>query len=518
VRFPRTSHRILAVAVLATSILATGAPRASAADRDRTGAFSPSPTRPEVIAGAVDGTAARDQPAPGRVSWRELAPSPAFGYDAIPRIGGHWPADPTGALGVAHVLAAVNSSYALYDLTGVAELGPNPLGSLFDVSDGTQVFDPKVVYDEYSGTFVLAFIGVNDRERRSSIFLVSIPDATAEDATTWCGARVVTDRTTGDGRQFADYPGLGYDAEHVVVTLNNYDFQGNAFNGASVLSFPKARLYDCSRSLTFATFTGAETQNPSGSPGFTIQPAVTVGPGKVLYLTTFDPGKRNVVVLWRLSERGGEQVLRNTDMRVPVVRISPYGTQRGGSLERADTWWDPGDLRLVSTFADLDAGAVYTAHVIGRNLRPDVGADYTEAAIRWYEIRPSPVLSASRVVRVGTVGTPQTDAGWPSLATDASGNLFVTYNRASALSDEYLSAWIAEIAPGETAATNLLLRAGTARVEAVDGPERWGDYTAMSRDPVDGRFVAAVNQIAVADAEGSTRDWQQTIDVVSHQP
>jgi hypothetical protein len=517
VRITRSSHRIVAGAALVVALVSMVTGPARASDRDRVGAFTPSPTRPETFP-APDGTAARAHPAPGRVTWRALTPSRAFGWDAIPRIGGHWPADPTGALGVGHVLTAVNSSYELFDLSGVPVVGPNPLGSLFGVANATEVFDPKVVYDEYDGTFVLAFLGVNDAERRSSIYLVAIPDATAEDATTWCGARVVTDRTVGDGRQFADYPGLGYDAGHVVVTLNNYDFDGASFTGASVLSFPKARLYDCSRKLTFTTFTGRETRNPSGTPGFTIQPAVTVGSGGVLYLTSFDPGEPNFVVLWRLSERRTGPALANTAMRVPVVRISPYGTQRGGSLARSDTWWDPGDLRLVSTFADLDASAVYTAHVIGRDLRPDVGRGYTEAAIRWYEIRTAPALRASRIARVGTIGTPQTDAGWPSLATDSFGNLFVTYNRASAVTDEFLSAWIAEVAPGEVAETNLLLREGTARVEAIDGPERWGDYTAMSRDPVDGRFVAAINQIAVADAGGTTRDWQQTVDVVSHQP
>ena len=83
---------------------------------------------------------------------------------------------------------------------------------------------------------------------------------------------------------------------------------------------------------------------------------------------------------------------------------------------------------------------------------------------------------------------------------------------------EYLSAWIAEIAPGSTDAEQAPLAVGSARMEAVAGPERWGNQTAMGRDPVDGNSVVVVSQVAVSDGEGPTRDWQQTFHVVSHTP
>ena len=44
-------------------------------------------------------------------------------------------------------------------------------------------------------------------------------------------------------------------------------------------------------------------------------------------------------------------------------------------------------------------------------------------------------------------------------------------------------------------ASTALLRAGTARMEAVPGPERWGDYNGLSRDPVSGDLVAVVDAL-----------------------
>ena len=518
-KLARRSMVFLSLAVVSLLVPAlpatSGSPGADV--RDRTFTFAP--TRPPDGGEGSERTHAprSNTLGDGRTTWQTRAPASTFGFDAIPRIGGNWPADPTGAMGVSWFFTAVNTSYALYDLAGTPVIGPNPLRSLFSLPTGTQVFDPKVVYDQYDDTFVLAFLAVNDARRRSWILFVTIPNSTANDPETWCGAILNGDRTAGDGRQFADYPGLGYSSDHVVVTANTFAFDGLGFEGAMALAFPKNRLYDCDRRLRFDTFLGGQTQNPDGSPAFGLQPATTIGPGRQVLMLSFQPGRRNSVVLWRLREVRNDLALTRTSIRVNNVGIAPFATQGDGSLESADTWWDPGDLRLINAFADLDRGRIYGAHVIERDLGPDTQTGgYVEAAIRWYEIRVAARLSASRLTRFGTIGEAETDAGWPTLGTDADGNLFVTYNRASAITGEFLSAWVAEVVPGATNASTALLRAGTARMEAVPGPERWGDYNGLSRDPVGGDMVAVFNQIAVADGAGATDDWQQVVYVVGH--
>jgi hypothetical protein len=460
----------------------------------------------------------------GRIVWRAegaagspkpAVPSQTIGFDAIPRIGGNWPADPTGALGDSVFVTAVNASLAVYDRTGATVLGPDPLRPLFPLPSGTIVFDPKVVYDQYRDGFVVAFLAVNDARERSWILVIAIPDATANDTGTWCGAQIEGDRTSGDGTQFADYPGLGYDREHVVVTTNQFDFGSDAFRGAQLISMPKSRLYDCQRKLTVETFAGEGTRNPDGSLAFTIQPATTMGSGNFLYLLSFQDGRPNFVVLWRLREVERGLSLQNTALEVGRVSIGPYGTQDGGSLRAPNTWWDPGDLRLTNAFADLPDAHVYGAHVVAGDLRPDlVTGGYEEAVIRWYEVRVEPKLRRSTVTRTGTIGASEVDVGWPAIGTDVDGNVFVTYSRASAPLDEFLSAWVARIAPGRTASVSLLLAGGSARMEAIPGPEHWGDYAAISRDPLDASLVALVGQYALSDGGGTTEDWQQTVHVV----
>jgi hypothetical protein len=455
----------------------------------------------------------------GRQTWTAASlPSSTFGFEAIPRIGSNWPGDPTGAVGDDWYFTAVNTSYALYDRSGTTAIGPDPLIGLFSLPNRTQVFDPKVVYDPYGHTFVMAFLAVNDALERSWILVVTIPNATASDPTTWCGSQIDSDRTKGDGAQWADYPGLGFDGDRITITSNQFDFSGSRFRSVQILSFAKSRLYDCTEQVRFATFTANDTLNPDGTLAFTIQPATTAGGTNpsAQYLLSFEDGTPNFVVVWKVKRTTKGVKLTRAAVKVAPAPIAPYGTQGNGSLRKANTWWDPGDLRFVNAFYDARLNRVYAAHVVADDLKRDsTTGGYLESAVRWYEVRPAANLKSSDVTRAGIIGTPETDAGWPVLATDAAGDLFVTYSRASQPRGEFLSAWVAEVVPGHTAATLLELDPGEARMEAVKGVERWGDYNAISRDPVTGSFMAIVNQYAKSDGAGITADWQQTVDIVN---
>jgi len=534
----RRSVSLLALLVVVGLVIVPGGTRAEVRARTRQRTSSPptayGPPVPVTVRGVVavretssprpatfgsDRTTwtSRTSPNPTSMPSSASLPSSTFGFDAIPRIGPSWPGDPTGAVGDDWFFTAVNTSYALYDPTGVASVGPDALGGLFRLPSGTQLFDPKVVYDPYDETFVMVYLGLNDRLERSWILVVTIPNATADDPATWCGSQIDADRTKGDGKQWAEYPGLGFDADRVTITSNQFDFAGSAFRSAQILSFPKPRLYDCTQEVTFATFTGNDTTDPDGSTAFTIQPATTAGGSnpRAQFLLSFEDGKPNFVVVWRIKRTTNGVRLARGAVKVARAPIAPYATQGKGSLTNEDTWWDPGDLRFVNAFYDADLNRVYSAHVVAKDLKPDpTTKGYLESAVRWYEVRPAANLKFSDVTRTGIVGTPETDAGWPVLATDATGDLFVTYSRASKPLGEFLSAWVAEIDPGSTVADLLELAPGEARMEAVKGVERWGDYNGISRDPVAGAYVAVVNQYAKSDGGVSTVDWQQTVDAV----
>jgi hypothetical protein len=102
------------------------------------------------------------------------------------------------------------------------------------------------------------------------------------------------------------------------------------------------------------------------------------------------------------------------------------------------------------------------------------------------------------------------------VATDTSGNLFIAYSRAGFQGGggEYLSAHVAEVAPGG-AVTDALLKSGEATYNFGPGPERWGDFNGIDRNPSNGAQVATIDQYAIDDGGGSlTQLWQQWVNLV----
>jgi hypothetical protein len=484
---------------------------------------SPSFRRP-----AADGSEAR------------FAPVQESGFHAIAGGGNIAPSDTTGAGGVTHVFTAVNIEFAVYPKVAATPLpAPTPplaagtLASLFPgLPGGTFVFDPKVVYDPTHGRFVLAFLAghgppFGPGPKRSWILVVTIPDATAADTSTWCRRRLRGDQVGKNGPQFADYPGLGFDRKRVYVTTNQFAFRGSEeFEYAQILALWKSSLYRCGKKVRSEVFAERETRDPTGEPSFTIQPAITEGgTGRTPeFLVSFQDrscgnfcGKR--LTVWRIKKRRGKGLTLARDaVGVGPTRVAPLGTQKDGSPTCApiDHCWDAGDLRLVTAFYDAATDRLYTSHAVRQDVAP--GDGYLESVVRWYEVDPSPIRR-SKVTRRGDLGASGRDGGWASVVTDAAGNLFVNYSRAGApAGGEYLSAVSATIPPGATApdAVSVLQPGEALYIADRARPQRWGDFTAANRDPTDPSEVWLVNQFAKADADGPpTPLWQQSVHRVS---
>jgi hypothetical protein len=454
------------------------------------------------------------------------APVEDVEFQGITGDGNIAPGDPTGAAGPNNVVTAVNVRYAVYDRTGAVLRSPAPLKSLVSLPSAARAFDPKVVYDHYRGRFVLVYLAGRGPSfgtsgtPRSWIVVASIPQATADDPSTYCVRRVNGDQVPGAGQVWADYPGVGFDKRRVYVSTNQFNHSNDGFRYAQIVVLPKGRLYDCNRTPRIEVFARGQTKDPEGTRAFTIQPAVSqtgVGADHSEYLVSFQDrlcGNTlcgNRVTLWRVV--GQPPKLRKRSIHVGRSELAPLGTQKGGSVSCVPIkdCWDTGDLRLINAFYDADRGLLYAAHAVFANIAND---PYIESVIRWYELDPRPWGSAHLVER-GRIGESQRDLGWPTVATDANGRLFVAFSRAGTPEPnaEYLSAWAAVVQPGSPGGDQVELAAGEETfIRSTDTFQRWGDYNAADRDPTDHSKVWMVNQYA-KDNGGppNTNVWQQVV-------
>jgi hypothetical protein len=444
-----------------------------------------------------------------------LAPSIVTGFDGMDDLDGFNPSDTTGALGDGFFVAAVNSSIEVFNLDGTTAVGRTTLSSLSG-NPAILHFDPKVVYDQYTDTFVIAWLGQDDAPRASEIYVLAIPAATATTTSTWCRTTFPGDQIAASPALWADYPTLGYNDARITISTNQFTFPSStaSFRYSQVVTIDKS-VYDCSLPVPTPTvFGGTKTRDRNRNQAFTIQPAQSVGssPGNQL-LISFQriSGRGDYLALWRIKPTAtGFALQKACCLKTGKVSTPPPGTQGGGNVNNSNFWWDAGDLRLVNAFYDADRDQLYAAHTVFKNFKPDsLTGGYPEAGVQWYEVDPASNLGGSVLARKGVIGSAEIDQGWPTVATDGNGTLFVTSNRASAPHHEFLSAWVATIPPGSTTDTQFLLRAGTARYNISSGVERWGDFTAINRDPVAPDNVATFNQYA-----SSATTWQQFISVV----
>jgi hypothetical protein len=255
-------------------------------------------------------------------------------------------------------------------------------------------------------------------------------------------------------------------------------------------------------------FGGSQTKAPDGSDAFTIVPTVSVGGSPaVQYMTSLDRnGSTGKLILWRLRVVDGVLKLARAQVGGGPMHYPRWGRQCPGNPSGLNDNWDTGDLRLTSAFWDADLGRVYTATARDGN----VGGGSTESVIRWWEVDPAFTLGNSEVSRSGTVGAAGRDLAWPSVATDGDGKLWINYARAG--TGECLAAYASVIQPGVSSSAPVLIQAGSGRYEWGPGLERWGDFTAISRDPVTPTQMATYGAYPFDDGGGTATElWQQVI-------
>jgi hypothetical protein len=437
-----------------------------------------------------------------------VVPTP---FDGVPDLVIVSPGDPTGALGVTHHLAAVNVHMAFYDRAGAELHTPRRLRALdTDLPKGVDDFDPKVFYDPYRQHFVLVFASASNTQ--SFLSVVVIPEGSEDVTADWCVLHMSGDQVSNNGRQLADYPMVGFTEDRVTLTTNQFDYTNAPFVGGfkyvQVVSFRKGQLYDCSVPVVpIKVFSRTQTKDPDGSRAFTIVPAISFGGAPTTqFMTSLDfNGSTGKLILWRLKVVKGVLQLTRVSLGGGPMAYPPWGRQCGNG-PGLNTKWDTGDLRLTSSFWDGGLRRLYTTTAIQGNF----GGGTPESVIRWWEVDPAATLSDSVVARRGLVGAAGRYAAWPSIATDGDGKVWVNYARAGA--PECLAAYAGVIQAGATGSASVPIQAGFGRYEYSPGLERWGDFTAISRDPVDQTAMAAYGAYPIDDGGGTqTEVWQQVI-------
>ena len=401
------------------------------------------------------------------------APTQSRNFDGI-RATGWLPPDCTLAAGPAHVLASVNSSLALYRKSGT-RVFQRTLTSWFanvPAVRGATIFDPKALYDQHSGRWVLLALAIN-RATSKSWYLLSVSKSSDPNGGWWNYALDATVDGRTQTNNWADFPGLGVDSRAIYITSNQFRFGGN-FAYTKIRVIPKARPY-AGQSVNWWDFTRMRDSNRDLS--FTIQPCHTYGGSFTEYLVNSRFGSGNYLTLWSIRfSAAGTPALFSRNVRTASYNLPPDARQRGGG-----TNLDTGDTRIYH--AVFRGGSIYTA----LTTRWNWGSGGNVSAIRWFEVSPGGTLRQQ-----GTYGARGRFYYYPAMAVDTNGNATMVFARSGRT--EFASARYtgrrASDAPNRLQGS-APLRMGLSNYVGLDGGgrNRWGDYNGIATDPVDGRTI-----------------------------
>ena len=386
------------------------------------------------------------------------------------------PPDTNGAVGATQFVQIVNVTYAVYSKrTGERVLGPSLIHTVWDkfggpCESGGDGGDPVVLYDQLAGRWFISQLqfNANFSSNQECIAVSTTSDATGS-----------YNRYEFDfGNQLPDYPKFGVWPDAYYSTQNMFQLAGATFSflGARACALDRTAMLAGKTATQICVQSGAASLLPSDVDGSALPPTGSpnflVGLADSTHLNLFrfhadfaNPANSTFAGPARIDVAPFRQVCPFAINRA-CIQEPPPG-------ERVDSLDDRVMFRLAyRNFGD------HESLVVNHTVK-NAGA---LAGVRWYEIRnpsTSPV-----VFQQGTVTDAETSFWMGSIAMDRAGDIALGFSAAGLrVFPSVLVAGRAATDPPGVMSGPLTLVNGTGVQQ--NSFNRWGDYSAMTVDPVD---------------------------------
>jgi hypothetical protein len=395
------------------------------------------------------------------------------------------PPDTTGAVGLTQYVQWVNTVFSVFDKSSgqmlLSPLTGNAIwfgfgGGCAARNDG----DPIVNYDKQANRWVLS------QFTSASPYLECVAVSATDDAT-----GVYYRYAFAMGPNFADYPHMGVWPDGYYYSFNMFGGNPLALVGGRVCAFDRNAMLTGSQAMqecfdSDALF-GAV---PSDWDGAAAPPL-----GSRNYFVTFGS---NLLNIWKLhadftnpanASLSGPIVLPVQSFTPACAEVEPRPIQNGDSEEAPGCVPQAGVAIKLDELSDRmmyraayrhfgDHEALVVTHTVSRIIK---NKQAVGAALRWYEIRG---LSTAPSIYQQASYAPNTSWRWmASIGMDFAGDIGMGYS----LSGPGIHPRIAYTGrkPGDPNGTMESERIIMAGQGSQRGSRRWGDYSALSIDPID---------------------------------
>jgi hypothetical protein len=505
-------------------------------------------TRPSAGGPAVAGSPVASAPSNLGTSWEGLN---HFDQRFAVAEGNQFSTEPPDqgmCAGNGYVFESVNSAIAVYS-SGGALLNMTALNAFYGYPFafnrttgvvGPDVFDPTCYYDPatqrwFQVASTLAVDSAGSFTGKSTIDIAV--SATSSPIGSWNIYRIAAQNDGTDGTPnhncaggpcFPDYPHVGADANGFYVTINEFPFFANGYNGVDIYSFSKAQLAAGAGTVnSFVTFIDGNAQNaftvwPAQSPGTN---SYATGAGGTEYFLSSDAvfadnGRSSQIFLWALTNTSSLNgtplpVLHKATVAVDEYAVPDPAQQKAGDAPLRDCVNDtklviqglgtgcwrfffapqaqPAHNEVLGPIDTNDTRMQQVSYAGGKVWGAlDTGVTSpSRAGIAWYAVTPSfsraGVLSGSLAAQGVVAATGGNSLAYPALAMTSTGKGIIGFTLVGP--DWFPSAAYVTLTQNGTGAIQVA-RAGNDSQDGFTeykafGPPfrpRWGDYGAAAAD------------------------------------
>jgi hypothetical protein len=381
------------------------------------------------------------------------------------------PPDTDGAVGATQYVQLVNASFAVFNKsTGALVAGPTTTNTLWSgFGGGCQTNDDGdgiVLYDKLANRWVISQFSVS-----TTPFLQCVAVSTTSDATG------TYNRYSFQYSNFDDYPKMGIWPDGYYDTFNMFDSSNN-FVGADACAYNRAAMLTgaAAQQVCFQQGSGVGGLLPSDLDGTTAPPS-----GSPNYQIFFGTNSLQLFK-FHVDFNNTANSTYTGPTNIPVAAFSPLcggGTcvvqPSGGN--QLDSLAD----RLMFRLAYRNLGT-HESLLVNHSI-----VSGSSGGVRWYEVQNP---NGTPVVAQQSTFAPDANFRWMgSMAMDQSGDIALGYSVSSSSVDPSVR-FTGRLAsdPASTMGTevNAVTGGGVQNGSTSNGPlTRWGDYSAMTVDPVD---------------------------------
>ncbi len=399
------------------------------------------------------------------------------------------PPDPHVAVGPNHIIACVNTAFAVYDKQG-NQLAFLSADSWISPVISSGAFDPQILYDHYLGRWFMLW-DWQDNASQQAYFIISYSDDDNPLGTWYMYLMDAKVNGTSSSGTWGDYPQIGYDENAIYINSRSFTFAGfYQYNRLRILD--KNQLYASNGGqVNWSDIWNIRTpgQGSGGQALDVIHPVYSYTPGSGSYFFWANRSGANYYCVFQiLNPLSTSPRIRGKVLSTQFYGQAPNANQLGGGALLIET-----NGSHIKTQPVLRDGKIFFAH----SIRNTVNATYCSAKYGIYDIGTETITEQ---VEQGAVGY---FYFYPTIAVDQDQNIAITYSRSA--DDEYAGAFYtskqASAPPGLEPSQPIQVGLGNYVVDFGSGRNRWGDYLGICVDPSNfynvfmlGEYAASTNQ------------------------